>query len=283
MTSFRLLLLTSLTMLAFACNSILCRLALKDGSIDASSFTLIRLISGALMLWLLSVKNKQVEEGGSWSSALALFTYAAGFSYAYINMTASMGALLLFGAVQTTMIGFGLFKKELFNKIQWLGLLSAASGLVFLLLPGLAAPPMFSSFLMIIAGIAWGIYSILGKGAKHPIQVSAGNFIRTIPFCLLLMLLMLDQHSVSTVGIIYAVLSGALASGVGYAIWYSVLPQLSSTYAATVQLSVPLIAAVGGVLLLGEAFNIRLLVSSLAILGGIALVVLKKKANEPNE
>ncbi|QYJ77377.1 DMT family transporter [Shewanella acanthi] len=276
MTSLRLFLLTSLTMLAFACNSILCRLALKDGSIDASSFTAIRLISGALMLSLLSMKDHKVKVSGQWGSALALFSYAAGFSYAYIHMTASMGALLLFAAVQATMIGHGLYNKEKFNQFQWAGLVFAALGLVFLLLPGLSAPPLFSAFLMIVAGISWGIYSIRGKGAKHPIQSSAGNFIRTIPLSLLLLFVLSNPLSVSGNGIVYAILSGALASGVGYAIWYNVLPSLSSSVAATVQLSVPLITAVAGVLFLGESFSLRLLLSSLAILGGITLVVLKK-------
>lgn len=278
MTVFRLFTLTTLTMLAFACNSILCRLALKDGSIDAGSFTLIRLLSGAIMLWLLSLNKPAQEAKGHWGSALALFVYAAGFSYAYINMTASIGALLLFGAVQATMIGYGLYRKEPFNTKQWLGLACAAAGLIFLLLPGLSAPPLLSSLLMISAGVAWGIYSIKGKGAQHPIPISAGNFIRTVPMALLLLLLVRDPLAVSQMGIIYALASGAIASGVGYAIWYSILPLLSSTYAATVQLSVPLIAAVGGVLLLGEPLSLRLLVASCAILGGIALVVLSKSA-----
>lgn len=276
MTVFRLFTLTTLTMLAFACNSILCRLALKDGSIDAGSFTLIRLLSGAIMLWLLSLNKPAPEAKGHWSSALALFIYAAGFSYAYINMTASMGALLLFGAVQATMIGYGLYRKETFNTKQWFGLVCAAAGLIFLLLPGLSAPPLLSSLLMISAGVAWGIYSIKGKGAQHPIPISAGNFIRTVPMALLLLLLVRDPLAVSQMGIIYALASGAIASGLGYAIWYSILPLLSSTYAATVQLSVPLIAAVGGVLLLGEPLSLRLLLASCAILGGIALVVLSK-------
>ncbi|WP_088212381.1 DMT family transporter [Shewanella sp. Shew256] len=278
MTVFRLFMLTTLTMLAFACNSILCRLALKDGSIDAGSFTLIRLLSGAIMLWLLSLNKPAPEAKGHWSSALALFVYAAGFSYAYINMTASMGALLLFGAVQATMIGYGLYRKEPFNTRQWFGLACAAAGLLFLLLPGLSAPPLLSSLLMISAGVAWGIYSIKGKGAQHPIPISAGNFIRTVPMALLLLLLVRDPLAVSQMGIIYALVSGAIASGLGYAIWYSILPLLSSTYAATVQLSVPLIAAVGGVLLLGEPLSLRLLAASCAILGGIALVVLSKSA-----
>lgn len=278
MTVFRLFMLTTLTMLAFACNSILCRLALKDGSIDAGSFTLIRLLSGVIMLWLLSLNKPAQVAKGHWCSALALFVYAAGFSYAYINMTASMGALLLFGAVQATMIGYGLYRKEPFNTRQWFGLVCAGAGLIFLLFPGLSAPPLLSSLLMISAGVAWGIYSINGKGAKHPIPVSAGNFIRTVPMALLLLLLVRDPLAVSQMGIIYALASGAIASGVGYAIWYSILPLLSSTYAATVQLSVPLIAAVGGVLLLGEPLSLRLLAASCAILGGIALVVLSKSA-----
>ena len=275
-------LLTLLALIAFAGNSILCRIALAHTNIDAASFTTIRLLSGAVVLWVLvMLRNRnrhdsmKVRGQGSWLSALALFVYAAGFSFAYIQLNTGIGALILFGAVQTSMIAFGLWRGERFTTAQWLGLLLACSGLIGLLLPGLSAPPLTGAMLMITAGIAWGVYSLRGKGAGDPLQVTAGNFSRTVPMALLLSLLLLNRASLDSAGIYYALLSGALTSGVGYAIWYSALPLLKATTAATVQLSVPLLAALGGVVLLQEPVTLRLLLAALAILGGIALVVLK--------
>lgn len=270
--------LTSLAMVAFAGNSLLCRVALKHTSIDAASFTTIRLISGAVMLWLVVRMRRGASAGkGNWLSALALFAYAAGFSFAYMSLPAATGALLLFSAVQTTMIGFGLWAGERLLKLQIIGLVLALGGLVGLLLPGLSAPPLYGSALMLGAGVAWGIYSLRGKGAGDPTRVTAGNFLRAVPFAAVLSLIMLNGSSLDPAGFWYAVSSGALASGIGYAIWYTVLPALKATSAATVQLSVPVIAASGGVVILGEPLTLRLVLASVAILGGIALVILEKR------
>ena len=264
-------------MLAFAGNSLLCRLALKETSIDAASFTTIRLIAGAAVLWLVSrIRRDTRSGGGNWWSAWALFIYAAGFSFAYVSLPAATGALLLFGAVQATMIGHGIWAGERLRSLQIVGLMLACLGLVGLLLPGLSAPPLSGSILMLGAGVAWGVYSLRGKGAGDPTRVTAGNFLRTVPIAAALGLLTHDGASLDSAGFRYAVSSGALASGIGYAIWYAALPALKATHAATVQLSVPLIAAVGGIVFLGETLTLRLVLASAAILGGIALVILEK-------
>ena len=265
-------------MLAFAGNSLLCRVALKDTGLDAASFTSIRLISAALTLWLVVRLSSKTGSGeGNWPSAFALFAYAAGFSFAYINLTAATGALLLFGAVQSTMIGFGIWRGERLVKLQWLGLIVAVAGLVGLTFPGLSAPPLISSLLMAGAGIAWGVYSLRGKGVGDPTRVTAGNFLRTVPVTAALSLLMAAQISWDSVGIWYAIMSGAVTSGIGYAIWYKALPALKATQAATVQLSVPVIAAIGGIILLSEPLTPRLVLASIAIISGIALVILERK------
>jgi drug/metabolite transporter (DMT)-like permease len=270
--------LTSLTMIAFACNSLLCRVALKDTGIDASSFTTIRLASGAAVLWLIARLGGGARSGkGNWLSALALFIYAAGFSFAYLSLPASMGALLLFGAVQATMIGHGVWKGERLRRLQLVGLVLALGGLVGLLLPGLSAPPLIGSVLMLSAGVAWGVYSLRGKGAGDPTRVTAGNFARAVPFAAALSLLRHGGASLNIAGFWYAVASGAVASGIGYTIWYMALPALKATSAATVQLSVPVIAALGGIVLLGESATLRLVLASVAILGGIALVIREKQ------
>jgi len=270
--------LTSLAMIAFAGNSLLCRLALKQTAIDPASFTAIRLISGALVLWLLVRMKQNAPAGeGSWASAFALFTYAAGFSFAYVSLSAGTGALLLFAAVQVTMIGYGLWTGERLRLLQTFGVLLAFGGLIGLLLPGLSAPPLLGAMLMIGAGIAWGVYSLRGKGAGDPTRVTAGNFLRSVPVTVVLSLLMIKFVSIDAAGVAYAIASGALASGLGYAIWYTVLPALKNTSAASVQLSVPVIAALGGIVLLGEPLTLRLLLASVAILGGIALVIVQKR------
>lgn len=280
MSRLRIVALIALAMMAFAGNSLLCRLALKDTAIDAASFTTLRLLSGAVMLWLVVRLRGGTRSGaGNWLSALALFAYAAGFSFAYISLPAATGALLLFGAVQATMIGHGLWRGERLRWPQTVGLVLALGGLVGLLLPGLSAPPMFGSAMMLGAGAAWGIYSLRGRGAGDATRVTAGNFLRAVPIAAALSLLMLDKVSVDGSGLLYAVASGALASGLGYAIWYTALPAIKATTAATVQLSVPVIAALGGILFLGEAITLRLALASIAILGGIALVILEKRAN----
>lgn len=282
------LVLTTLAMLAFAANSLLCRLALRGGGIgtgiDAASFTTLRLVSGALTLWLivrLSARGSAAAPAadGNWWSALALFVYAAAFSLAYLSLSAATGALLLFGMVQLTMIAQGLRKGERLRGWPLAGFVLAMAGLVGLLLPGLSAPPLGGSLLMALAGVAWGVYSLRGRGAGDPTRVTAGNFMRSVPFTLalgLLWLLLGQPVHADLPGMLYALASGAVASGLGYAIWYAALPSLNAMSAATVQLSVPAIAAAGGVLLLGESLSLRLVFASVAILGGIALVILAR-------
>lgn len=274
----RALSLTALAMIAFAGNSLLCRVALTDTGIDAASFTTIRLASGALTLWLVASLARRERGGrGNWLSAFALTAYAAGFSFAYLSLSAATGALLLFGAVQATMIGHGLAKGERFRAPQLAGLALALAGLVGLLMPGLAAPPLGGAAWMLGAGVAWGVYSLRGRGAGDPTRVTAGNFLRAVPLALALGALTWPGAAVDAAGFAYAVASGALASGLGYAIWYTALPALKATHAATVQLSVPVIAAAGGAAFLGEVVTLRLALASAAILGGIALVILEKQ------
>jgi drug/metabolite transporter (DMT)-like permease len=277
----RIAILTLLAMLAFAGNSLLCRLALQSTRIDAASFTTIRLASGALLLSLLSRSWRGGRVAGdSWLSALALFSYAAGFSYAYRSLSAATGALLLFGAVQATMIGRGVWMGERLASIQILGLVLALGGLLILMLPGLAAPSLSGCVLMLGAGVAWGIYSLRGRGSENPNAVTAGNFLRAAPMAAVLTLVTWNSASLDTAGIIYAVGSGTLASAAGYAIWYAVLPSYSASSAAAVQLSVPILATLGGILLLGESLSYRLAIASVAVLGGIALVV-RANASDP--
>lgn len=273
--------LTTLAMLAFAGNSLLCRVALKDTGIDPASFTTIRLVSGALTLWLIVQMRGGAKQGGGWTSAGALFAYAAAFSYAYVSLSAATGALLLFGAVQATMIGYGVRTGDRLTAWQWTGLILALGGLLGLLLPGLSAPPLLGSLLMLSAGIAWGIYSLRGRGGGDPTAVTAGNFMRAAPLAVALSLLTLPSFALDAAGIGYAIASGALASGVGYAIWYKALPGLRPASAASVQLSVPVIAAVGGIVFLGEPMTVRLGLTATAILGGIALVILFKRPASP--
>jgi drug/metabolite transporter (DMT)-like permease len=275
----RIIILTSLAMLAFAGNSLFCRIALKQTGIDAASFTSIRLVSAALTLWLIvQISRKADGIAGNWPSAMALFVYAACFSFAYVSLPAATGALLLFGAVQTSMIGYGIWNGERLRGVQLGGFALALAGLAGLMLPGLSAPPLFGSLLMLSAGVAWGVYSLRGRGRGDPVLVTAGNFLRTVPLSLALSLLMLSRQTFDGPGIVYAILSGALASGIGYTVWYNALPQLKATKAAAVQLSVPVIAALGGVIFLSEPIGLRIILASIAILAGIALVVLEKKA-----
>ena len=274
----RVFILTLLAMLAFAGNSLLCRAAFTSSQIDAASFTSIRIAAGALALGLIvRLRGGRQAPAGSWPSALALFAYAAAFSFAYLSLSAATGALLLFGAVQATMIGFGLWRGERLRPWQALGLVCALGGLIGLLLPGLSAPPLQGAGLMLVAGIAWGVYSLRGKGSGDPLRVTAGNFLRAVVFATALSIAMIPWASLDAAGIGYVIASGAVTSGIGYAIWYTALPGLKATSAATVQLSVPVITAVGGIALLGEAATLRLLLASLAILGGITLVIIEKR------
>src|SRR6266513_2191 len=279
-------------MIAFATNSLLCRAALKHTSIDAASFTFIRIFSGAVALWLLmNIRSRMIvdrtatslvdgsetrvglpsppsspkrrgdpfslrekikmrvldwKDNGNWISALALFIYAAAFSFAYVDLSAGTGALLLFGAVQATMILWGLHKGERLDLIQIVGFIVAVTGLIVLVSPGLSAPPLIGSILMLGAGVAWGIYSLRGKGETNAASVTAGNFVRAVPFAAAVSIISVPWLHVDIAGISYAIISGAITSGLGYVIWYSALPGLKAARAVTVQLSVPVLAATGG-------------------------------------
>lgn len=267
--------LTLLALTAFAANSVLCRLALTSTDIDPATFSSIRLASGAVTLWLI-VRRRRVrpELGGSWSSAGALFVYAAAFSFAYVTLPTGAGALLLFGAVQATMIGAGLWAGERMSTGQWGGFVVALGGLVALMLPGLSSPPLGGSVLMLAAGLAWGIYSLQGRHRDDPAGATAGNFLRTLPLTGLMSVAAWPWMRLDGAGALYAVLSGALASGVGYAVWYAALRGLTATRAATVQLTVPILAALGGVAFLGEPITVRQLIAAVAILSGVTLVLL---------
>lgn len=273
-------LLTIIAMLAFAANSILCRLALADGAIDPASFTLVRIASGALTLWfILLVSGRATLSQGSWLGAIALFIYAAAFSFGYISLSAGTGAFLLFGAVQVTMVLVGIMRGERLTALQCLGFILALAGLAVLVAPGSFAPSLVGAGLMILAGVAWGGYSLLGRGSKSPVLATTGNFVRALPIAGLLMALsFIGMDAVMTpAGITYAILSGAVASGVGYTIWYAALPGLTPAQGASVQLSVPVITAIAGTILLNEQIDLRLLISSVAILGGISLIILFNK------
>ena len=265
-------------MVAFAANSVLCRMALKRTILDPASFTLIRIVSGAVMLWVLaSVAGHKSGRAGNWISAAVLLGYAAAFSFAYVALPVGTGALLLFGAVQATMIIRGFFSGERMNAAQLSGFLTAIAGLVILVLPGISAPPLMRALLMAAAGVCWGVYSLRGRRSSDPLATTAGNFLRAVPFALVISLLYLRTTRLDVAGVIYAVLSGAVASGVGYAIWYAALRGLTATRAAVVQLSVPVIAALGGVAILGERISLRLAIAAVAVLGGIALFVFERK------
>lgn len=324
--NFRLIVGTLIAILAFAGNSVLCRLALEQGSIDPASFTSVRLLSGALMLCILllfipklmvhkttiaddrtvnlvtndkdnldhtasSLGKKIVElapfltklvrlfslEQSNWFGGLSLFLYAAGFSFAYITLPAGTGALILFATVQITMLSYALMTGSRFSVAQWVGFIMAFAGLVYLFLPGISAPPIFGALLMVIAGVAWGTYSILGKRVLNPTQSTAENFIRASIITFLLSLVFINDMSISAQGLIFAIASGTITSGIGYAIWYAVIPLLKAASSASLQLTVPVIATVGGAIWLGEEVSIRLALASISILGGVAMVVLLPK------
>lgn len=271
--------LSALAMLAFAANSLLCRVALRSGHVDAASFGALRLLAGALTLALVvaACRRPGHRMGGDWRSAALLFLYVACFAFAYVTLAAGTGALILFGAVQLTMCGAGLARGERVAAGGWCGLALAAAGLVVLLLPGVAAPAPQGAVLMALAGAAWGGYSLLGRGVADPAAATAGNFMRAVPLGLVPALVLVAHLHVDTAGLLLALASGALTSGLGYVIWYAALRGLTALQAATLQLSVPLIAAGGGVMVLDEAVTARLLLAAAAILGGIALVLLVGK------
>ena len=269
-------------MLAFAANSILCRLALGQGLIDAASFTAVRVISGAVVLSvILWFRQKPVQTAANWRSVVALFAYMATFSFAYLTLAVGTGALMAFGAVQLTMFTVALRAGEQFSMLSWAGLALAFAGLVYLVSPGLTAPDPLGAALMVIAGIAWGFYSLLGRTAADPVEATAWNFIYSVPLVIVTSLFFIGDFQVSITGVTLAVASGAIASALGYVIWYTALQGLRATTAANVQLSAPVIAAFGGVILLSEHVTLRLVLASALTLGGVALVLGQRAVSKP--
>ena len=277
--------LTILALVAFAGNSVLCRLALSDSSIDAASFTTVRLVSGAVaLLIILSATSRGTRPAsyGSWMSAAMLFLYAACFSFAYISLDTGVGALILFGMVQATMVAGALMAGDRPTVAEWIGWLLAIGGFVYLVSPGLTAPSPGGSALMAIAGIAWGVYSLRGRNESFALAGTTYNFVRSVPLVLVVSAFSLQDLHLTTSGVVLAILSGAITSGVGYAVWYTALQSISSMQAAMVQLSVPILAAAGGVLFLAEVVSLRLIVSGLLILGGIFFAIFgKAKLSSP--
>lgn len=271
-------------MLAFAGNSVLCRMALAGEAIDAASFTAIRLVSGALMLTMILLFRKEFRGAGrrkillagNWSAAAWLCIYATGFSFAYLSVSTATGALILFGAVQLTMMIASLISGERPGIRAWSGYIMAVSGLVLLLWPGASAPSLWGALLMAGAGLAWGMYSILGRKSHRPLAQTAGNFLLTLPMSAAMLLFSINRLHGDMNGVMLAVVSGALASGLGYALWYHVVSRMSGATAATVQLSVPLLAALGGTLMMQESISMRLALTGMMILSGIALATIKR-------
>jgi len=271
---------TTFALVAFAFNSILCRMALRGGEADAAGFTLVRLASGALTLLVISYflgQQKNNKGRGNWFSAFFLFAYAICFSFAYLGLTAGTGALILFGAVQLTMIAYAIIRGERPHILEWIGLAAAVSGLVYLVLPGLAAPPLTNSLLMAAAGAAWAFYTLRGRGSTAPLADTTGNFIRSVPMIAIAAVPFYRSINLSSTGFELAALSGAVASGVGYTIWYAALKFHTATRAAALQLSVPVIAAGLGIALLAESATTRLAIASTLILGGILIVIIARR------
>ena len=276
---------TGLALLAFAANSVLCRLALGAGAIDASSFTVIRLLSGVItLLVIIKMANHKTSspiQKGSWFASLMLFLYATAFSFAYITLDTATGALILFGSVQITMVLLSLISGNRLHITEWLGVLIAFAGFVYLMLPEITTPSVNGFLLMSLAGIAWGIYTLKGRGSNTPLMDTGYNFFRTIPLVLILLVITVKNANYSSEGILLAVLSGGIASGMGYTVWYLALRGLTATQAAVVQLLVPVIAALGGVIFISEKITLRLMVSASIILGGIFLVILGRYKFSP--
>jgi len=267
--------LTVVALVAFAANSLLCRLALRESAIDAATFTIVRFLSGAAMLSLVTARSRAAApaQSGSWSAALLLAIYALPFAFAYTQLSAGTGALILFGCVQVTMLMAAVVSGERTSRVQWLGVSLALGGLIYLVLPGLTAPPPSAALLMAVAGVCWGLYSLRGRGSANPLQQTTDNFMRTVPLVVVSSLPFLSRAHIEARGVALAVVSGAVASGLGYVAWYSALRGLSALQAAVVQLAVPLIAAAGGVLLLSEALSLRLMVATALVLGGIGIAI----------
>jgi drug/metabolite transporter (DMT)-like permease len=270
------------TLIAFASNSVLCRLALASEAIDATSFTSLRILSGAATLWIIStLRRNRFRAPGSWMSAFMLVLYAFTFSYAYISLSAGTGALILMGMVQVTMIVGGIRAGERLILIQWVGLFLALGGTVYLVSPGVTQPPVLGSTLMAIAGFAWGVYSLRGHGGGDPIATTADNFIKAVPMALGISLIQLGQTTWSARGVVLALVSGSLTSGIGYVMWYAALRGLTATRAAVIQLAVPVIAAIGGVVFLSEAIITRLVVATVVVLSGVCLAVAGRARRKP--
>jgi len=287
--TFKLLAFISFALIAFAGNSVLCRLALGQGLIDASSFTSIRLLSGIVSLLVISLilvkgnvvsvaqEFKKQNSLKTWLASLMLFVYAVAFSYGYISLDTGTGALILFGLVQLTMIIVGALYGNKLHFAEWFGIALAFFGVIYLVMPSLSTPSLLGFILMSLSGIAWAIYTLLGRGSKQPIMDTTANFLRTIPFVLVLILLTFEYSNITDWGMIYAILSGAVTSAMGYALWYLVLKDISVTQAAVIQLLVPILAAIGGVLFVSEPISIRLVISSLLVLGGILIVIMGRR------
>lgn len=278
--SARTLAYTALALIAFASNSLLCRVALGGGAADAATFSTIRLVTGAATLWILATWAPAREPrvaSGSWASATALFVYAIPFSIAYVSLTAGTGALLLFGAVQLTMLLAAVGSGTRPHPLQWTGLAVAAAGLVYLVLPGLTAPSLSGALTMIVAGVAWGIYSLRGRGSRDPLRETTSNFVRSVPMALVVTLVAWPWFHVEPRGVAFAAISGAVTSGLGYVVWYAALRGLTAFRAAVVQLPTPILTSLGGVVLLGESISIRLVVSSVLVIGGIAVALVARE------
>ena len=273
--------LTAMALVAFAANSVLCRLALGDGSIDPVSFTSIRLVGGALALslifWFTKVSEKVEKPQGSWSSGVALYAYAVSFSLAYISLSSGTGALILFGAVQITMLLAAFRSGEQMGWRQWVGFFVAIAGIIYLVSPGIEAPDLGGAVLMMISGVAWGLYSIAGKSVTAPIAMTTGNFIRAAIITVPTSICALAFVNISSFGVALALTSGVVTSGLGYVIWYKAVPLLTTTQAAILQLLVPLLAALGGVVFISEQFTLRLGIASLLILGGVVFSICAKQ------
>lgn len=277
----RIVILTATAMVAFAANSLLCRMALGLELIDAASFTSIRVISGAITLGLIvSVRRDHGKITANWPGVAALFCYMVFFSFAYLSLSAGTGALLLFGAVQLTMFVSALRQGERFSPLSWIGLCAAFSGLVYLVAPGITAPDPIGAVLMVTAGVAWGAYSLIGRGAGQPLLATASNFLYSVPLTIGLSVVFITGADITAPGALLAIASGALASGLGYAVWYAALPGLAASRAATVQLSVPVIAALGGVAFLSEEITVRLVVATGLTIGGIWIVLAQRSRRD---